>query len=99
MTSMTTMTTRRTPRPPLGKYPQLALWGHAGNAPTSSKITMTRRMVEIIGMPFLSADPEKKATGWKYKPIAFTIVVNKTVAIASGTTHLAGGEAWRRRSE
>jgi hypothetical protein len=35
------------PNPPLGKYPQFALCGHVGNAPTRSKIRITMSMVLI----------------------------------------------------
>jgi len=59
MTSRTTKTIRRIPNPPLGKYPQLALWGQLGSAPTSNKIKTIRRIVEIlIGMPFPSTEHE-----------------------------------------
>jgi hypothetical protein len=35
------------PSPPLGKYPQFRLWGQVGNAPSSIRIKMTTKIVNI----------------------------------------------------
>jgi hypothetical protein len=44
------MTIRRIrPSPPLGKYPQLELYGHNGSAPRRSRTRMTSRIVLIVG--------------------------------------------------
>ena len=44
------------PSPPLGKYPQLRLWGQVGSAPIRSNTRMTIRMVDmeprLVGMGF-----------------------------------------------
>src|ERR1700676_356018 len=36
------------PMPPLGPYPQLRLWGHAGMAPTNISTRRTIRIVTIL---------------------------------------------------
>ena len=38
---------RINPNPPLGQYPQPELYGHAGSAPTKSRIRMINRMVPM----------------------------------------------------
>jgi len=54
--------TRRIPNPPLGKYPQLALWGHIGRTPTSINTRTTMRIPEIlIGLPFPPADRDERS--------------------------------------
>ena len=48
VTMRITTINRIRPRIPLGKYPQLLLCGHVGNAPTSSRITRTKSSVPIV---------------------------------------------------
>lgn len=41
------------PSPPLGPYPQLALWPQVGSAPTNARIRMTIRIVPSITVAFV----------------------------------------------
>src|SRR5438309_1532769 len=47
---MITITTSR-PNPPVGPYPQLRLWGHAGTAPNSRIIKIISRISPIWAVP------------------------------------------------
>jgi len=48
------------PNPPLGKYPQLALWGQVGSAPTSSRTNMMIRMV-LISFLLIRVEASRRA--------------------------------------
>ena len=50
------MTTR--PMPPLGAYPQLLLCGHAGMAPNSIKIKITKTIVPNMFVSFFKLTTE-----------------------------------------
>jgi hypothetical protein len=41
---------RTRPSPPLGPYPQLVLWGHAGSTPMSNKTKITINTVDIAAI-------------------------------------------------